>query len=128
METESKQKPVRISEDAQPAVEKLFVYGIFLDERNRQHYGLTNPNYDTVQGFITIGSHIVKAIPSTTIGAALTGLLVDVPTRKLPSLDMLEAGYDRIKINTTGGYEAYMYAAYGSGENYSTFMSEMYEC
>ena len=127
METKSKQTTVRVSEHTEPAIEKLFVYGIFLDEMNREFYGMEYPSYDTVQGFITVGNHIVRAIPSSMMNACLTGLLVDVPTRQLASLDALEAGYDRIKVKTTGGFDAFMYAAPGSGDNYSTYRSMLYE-
>lgn len=127
METKSKQRTIRISENAEQSIEKLFVYGIFLSEINRKLYSMENASYDTVKGFITVGSRIVKAISTDTLNACLTGLLVDIPTKKLPALDALESGYDRIKVKTTSGFEAYMYASPGSGKNYSTYSYKIYE-
>lgn len=137
LDTKSNERTIRLSIDngkllstndmPDGSTVKLFVYGIFLDELNRQHYGMENPSYDTVPGFITIGDYIVQAIPSSIMGVALTGLLVDVPTNKLQQLDMLELRYSRIKVNTTYGFEAYMYAAHGSGDNYSTIRSTFHE-
>lgn len=127
METKNKQKPVRILEDAQSAIEKLFVYGIFLDETNRENYGMENPSYDTVRGFITIGDYIVRAVPSTILGASLTGLLVDVPTRNFQRIDILETGYARIKVQTSSGIEAFMYSLPCDLENFSTVRSNFYE-
>lgn len=91
-------------------MDKLFVYGIFLDEQNRQAYGMSNPHYATVRDYITIGGHIVQAVKVNSIGASLTGLLVDIDPEYWKRLDLLESGYDRIKIVTTDGVEAYMYA------------------
>lgn len=116
-------------------LEKLFVYGIFLDKQNRTRYGMSSPAYDTVKDYITCGDHIVQAfaVPHY-MQASLTGLVVNVsPTiaRKYEewdgelrktitrdytvdtwdSLDALEAGYDRIKIKTISGVEAWMYVA-----------------
>lgn len=129
METESKQGRVRTPENIEPAiaVEKLFVYGIFLDENNRNHYGMENPSYDTVKDYITVGDHIVRAIKLGGYGASLTGLLVDVPTRRLPAIDSLEAGYARIKVNTSSGFEAFMYATSSDEEDYSSYNGDMYE-
>ena len=89
---------------------KLFVYGIFLDEFNRNHYGMSNPVYDTVKGFVTKGSHIVQAVRSDDDDVALTGLTVDMNDDNWLSLDALEGGYDRIKVKTTKGHTVFMYA------------------
>ncbi len=132
MEIRSKQRAVRVSEVVEPAiaVEKLFVYGIFLDERNRELYNMENPSYDTVKGYITVGEDIVTAVKSSQYNASLTGLLVDVPIRSFPSIDRLEAGYSRIKVITTGGFEAYMYAEPTDNGNFSTceWRNNIYEC
>lgn len=90
---------------------KLFVYGIFLDERRRQTYGMTNPRYATVSGYITIGEHIVQAYPVDNDMIVLTGLLVDMNPAYWEELDALEGGYDRIIVQTTRGVDAYMYVA-----------------
>ena len=100
---------------------KLFVYGIFLDEHNRHNYHMSNPKYDTVLDYITVGGGIVRAIPSEGVGASLTGLTVDIPNSAFPTLDVLEGGYARIKVKTTGGIEAYMYARHGDKDDYSTY-------
>lgn len=101
-----------------PETEKLFVYGIFLNESTRQSYGMTNPKYATVKGYMTIGSHIVEAIPVDSEDIALSGLIVDIPKEldgrdNWARLDSLEAGYTRIKINTCQGEEAWMYEGRG---------------
>ncbi len=130
MDTESKQETVRVSVDAEPAVEKLFVYGIFLQDYNRERYGMEFPSYDTVSGYVTVGDIIVQAITSDIVGASLTGLLVDIPTRNFPKLDILEAGYHRVKVKTNSGMEAYMYVQpQAILENHSTFnyRQEYYE-
>ena len=107
-------------------MDKLFVYGIFLSEYARRDYHMGNPEYAVVEDYTTIlmmpGSDIVAAIPLK--GVALTGLLVDIPAVYLDPdrkgeeitwldnwerLDQLEAGYDRIKVETVIGEEAYMY-------------------
>ena len=123
MEDKSEQERVRVFKSIEPAiaVEKLFVYGIFLDESTRDRYGMENPSYDTVPGYITVGNHIVSATKSDVYGVSLTGLLVDIPTRNLPSVDVLESGYARIIVDTSGGFEAFMYAAKGEEENYSSY-------
>jgi len=90
--------------------DKLFVYGIFLDAGNRAAYGMTNPQYETVKGYMTIGGRIVQAVQVSDERASLTGLLVDVDPEYWGILDQLETGYDRITVTTTGGVEAYMYA------------------
>jgi len=94
--------------------QKLFVYGIFLNESNRKRYGMHNPSYTTVPGFVTFGSHIVTAQRTSTEGVALTGLLVDMDITGWHMLDMLERGYDRIVIETISGEPAYMYARKGT--------------
>lgn len=88
----------------------IFVYGIFLGERNRNRYGMTNPRYATVMGYATYPfgtGHIVYAKPLE--GACLSGLLVDMPIDRLPDLDALEGGYDRVTVTTTDKTQAYMY-------------------
>lgn len=89
--------------------EKLFVYGIFLDEYNRDAYGMSNPKYTTVPGFITIGAGIVQAMPVSDQNIALTGLVVDMDSTKWRPLDSLEGGYDRVKVRTNSGDDAWMY-------------------
>ncbi len=88
---------------------KLFVYGIFLDEHNRRSYGMSHPKYATVKGFVTFGYKIVQAYMVDNPNTALTGLLVDVDERYWPMIDRLEHGYDRIEILTTDNERAYMY-------------------
>lgn len=89
--------------------EKLFVYGIFLGEGQRNAYGMTNPRYATVPGYITVGHHIVQAVPVNSKDIALTGLLVDMDSSRWRPLDSLEGGYDRVKVVTDGNVEAWMY-------------------
>ena len=91
--------------------ERLFVYGIFLDEDNRKEYGMSNPRYTTVAGYITVGGGIVQAVPVQSREIALTGLVVDMDSTRWARLDRLEGGYDRIKVKTHGGEDAWMYAA-----------------
>lgn len=100
---------------------KLFVYGIFLSERLREAYYMKDASYDTVANFSTVGkggvnSTIVEAVVDE--GKTLTGLVVDVePTvvfgdsvfDNWDRLDKLEHGYDRVKITTNSGVEAWMY-------------------
>ena len=96
---------------------KLFVYGIFLDEVNREHYGMKRPQYATVPDFITVGGTIVKAVKlEGNTGVALTGLLVDAPNDNWKSLDSLEGAYERVTITTTSGTQAFMYAERGTAE------------
>lgn len=89
--------------------EKLFVYGIFLDEDRRQRYGMSNPHYTTVPGYITVGGHIVEAVQVENKNIALTGVLVDMDSSRWEPLDRLEAGYNRVKVKTVTGEEAWMY-------------------
>ena len=100
-------------------MDKLFVYGIFLDEATRKSYNMQNPQYATVADYATWGSHIVTAHQLSGGNLALTGLLVDMPRTILQGnklvdnwarLDMLEGGYKRIKVKTVQGDDAYMYA------------------
>lgn len=88
---------------------KLFVYGIFLDEGNREQYGMTNPEYATVRGYITVGRRIVAAVKVEPPSVCLTGLIVDVDPTCWKKLDKLEGGYDRVVITTTDNQQAYMY-------------------
>jgi len=89
-------------------MDKLFVYGIFLDEGNRNAYGMSNPHYATVPNWATVGGYIVEAVPCK--GATLTGLLVDMDETRWERLDQLERGYIRTTVQTTEGINAYMYA------------------
>jgi gamma-glutamylcyclotransferase (GGCT)/AIG2-like uncharacterized protein YtfP len=88
---------------------KLFVYGIFLDEYMRENYGMTNPKYATVLDYATFGGNIVMAVKIPKNNLSLTGLLVDMNPDKWEDLDRLEGGYRRVRINTTNNQEAYMY-------------------
>ena len=90
---------------------RLFVYGIFLDEHNRQEYGMTNPRYETVPGYITVGSRIVQAVEVGEPSIALTGLTVDMNPEGWERLDRLEGGYDRKIVQTTSGEMVNMYVA-----------------
>lgn len=90
---------------------KLFVYGIFLDQSDRDAYGMTNPQYATVKDYLTVGSYIVQATHVPGIGLALTGLLVDMNPAGWQELDMLEGAYDRVRVSTTMGKRAWMYVA-----------------
>lgn len=87
--------------------DKLFVYGIFLDEYCRDAYGMSNPRYTTVKGYSTVGGSIVSAVKDEKY--TLTGLEVDINPRAWKALDRLEGGYDRVKVKTTDGIEVYMY-------------------
>lgn len=89
---------------------RLFVYGIFLGEDNRTRYGMSNPLYATVPGYVTYGDYIVQAVPVPIAEIALTGLTVDVDPSKWGSIDQLEGNYDRIKVTTSDGERVYMYA------------------
>ena len=88
--------------------EKLFVYGIFLNERHRKPFNMTNPKYAVVKDYATvpIGGTIVAAEPLK--GYDLTGLIVDIDSTEWERLDRLEAGYKRIKVETSRG-KAWMY-------------------
>lgn len=86
---------------------RLFVYGIFLDEVNRDYFGMSNPEYATVKGYATVGGSIVSAVEDERY--TLTGLVVDVDPIKWSAIDSLESGYNRIKVTTTDGETVYMY-------------------
>lgn len=96
------------------AMNRLFVYGIFLGEERRRNYGMSNPKYSTVKGFVTAGEHIVEAVRVDIEQLALTGLTVDVDPAYWTRIDALEYGYDRILVETTMGEEVYMYAQKGT--------------
>lgn len=101
-----------------PVGNKLFVYGIFLGKGNRDAYGMSNPQYATVPNFVTVGGHIVKAVPvEDGARASLTGLLVDVDPQYWAAIDNLEYGYDRNIVTTTNGVRTYMYTVKGINEN-----------
>lgn len=100
---------------------RFFVYGIFLGEYSREKYGMINPRYATVRGFVTVGVNAqgtiveAKKAPSDMV---LTGLVVDVPVKvqtpygeldNIDRLDRMEAGYNRITITTTDGDKCQMY-------------------
>lgn len=115
---------------------KLFVYGIFLNEYNRDNYGMSNEEYATVKGWATEGSQIVSAVPDPRY--TLTGLLVDVAefsyeyrgdqahvVDNWKMLDALEHNYDRIVVETTDWelvdgdrvpVKAYMYVKKGGDD------------
>lgn len=79
--------------------EKLFVYGIFLDQSNREEYGMIQTHYATQPGFKTVGKYIVKAVKSDDRDS-LTGLLINnTKAINWRRLDSLEAGYKRIAID-----------------------------
>lgn len=71
---------------------------------------MMNPSYATVLDYATVGREIVQAVYRPNEGYSLTGLIVDMPRDGWSTLDMLESGYDRIRIKTTDGEEAWMYA------------------
>ena len=111
METEDNEAAVSVSQDA-GLIDKLFVYGIFLNEANRNAYKLSNPRYDTVPGYITIGDIIVQAVKvDCAEQVALTGLTVDFDKDFLHNIDTLETGYDRAIIKTNHGHSAFMYVS-----------------
>lgn len=101
---------------------KLFVYGIFLDARMRDAYSMSEPEYEVVPGYVTrqCGGSIVEAVevPSD-LRLGLTGLLVTVDPHDgkhgrnstWKRLDILEGGYDRIIVTTESGERAWMYVA-----------------
>ena len=101
---------------------RLFVYGIFLDEGTRLWYGMTNPRYAVVQGYATVGVHkdIVEAI-KVSDDFHLTGLIVDVAPKVADDihgvrsnwqrLDALESGYRRKMVQTLQGDKCWMYVA-----------------
>lgn len=120
MEEQSTHNEVMFTAEQSPALprtEKLFVYGIFLDERNRDRYGMSDPQYATVMDYVTVGGHIVQAVHRAGFGYSLTGLIVDMDSERWEPLDMLEMGYSRVRITTTDGEEAWMYAERYTWEN-----------
>jgi gamma-glutamylcyclotransferase (GGCT)/AIG2-like uncharacterized protein YtfP len=95
-------------------MDRLFVYGIFLDESTRLAYGMSNPEYTTVKDYITFGDYIVEAVPvGSEYGVALTGLVVDINPEYWGKLDALERGYNRIKVKTISDEVVYMYVTKG---------------
>lgn len=97
--------------------ERLFVYGIFLDEARREYYGMTDPVYYTIPGFKTIGNYIVRAIRSDSEDS-LTGLLVTPDESRWEQLDALEQNYKRIKVQDN----VFMYVDKSvDGKDYSTY-------
>lgn len=91
---------------------KLFVYGIFLEEYQRKAYNMRNPHYAVVLDYTTVhlGHGITGAIKVEREGSSLglTGMIVDVEG-SWHDLDRLEAGYKRERVETTDGDECYMY-------------------
>lgn len=100
-----------IEYETKQGYDRLFVYGIFLNQRTREAYGMENPEYATVLDYATFGHHIVQAQHIPSVGFSLTGLTVDVPVTSWDRLDQLEAGYNRSKVKTTDGEIVYMYTA-----------------
>lgn len=95
--------------------DQLFVYGIFLGEKMRARYNMTDAHYDTVPDFVTFGDFIVQAVPvDKGIGVQLTGLVVDIDPAEWKEVDALKAGYERIVVETSTHGAAYMYAAKGT--------------
>lgn len=89
---------------------KFFTYGIFLDWRTRRRHGLNGlTHYATIQGYSTVGNHIVYAVP--TKGHTLTGLVLDITPENLQTLDGIElgAGYKRVTVKTEGGEDVELY-------------------
>ena len=101
--------PKVIGEPSTPVLNRVFVYGIFLDQQNRDRFGMSNPRYETVDDYATFGRGIVQARYVPNVGLGLTGLLVDIDPDYWDRLDRLEAGYDRKLIVTDSGDEAWMY-------------------
>lgn len=94
----------------EPIKNRLFVYGIFLGADMRSSYGMTNPAYATVPGYITVGNHIVQALKvDDAPGIALTGLVVDIDPECWHRTDALEGAYDRRLVKTSSNEDVYMY-------------------
>lgn len=89
---------------------RLFVYGIFLGENQRRSYGMVGPEYAVVPDYATLhlGHGITGAAKVEDNGLGLTGLLVTM-LGDWQSLDRLESGYHRIKVETTDGDKCWMY-------------------
>lgn len=109
-ELDERGKLVNLSKPT-PVTNRLFVYGIFLGQRTRDRYGMSNPEYATIPGYITVGEHIVQAVKVDAPGIALTGLTVDIDPEYWSRIDALEGGYDRRLVETDSGEEVYMYVA-----------------
>jgi gamma-glutamylcyclotransferase (GGCT)/AIG2-like uncharacterized protein YtfP len=91
---------------------KLFVYGIFLDESMRNEYCMSNPYYTTVDDYITVGRGIVQAAyVKKDSGISLTGLVVDVDKDYWSALDQLEGAYDRVLVETYESEQVWMYVS-----------------
>ena len=101
-------KEAQVKPKAKQTLNKLFVYGIFLDEFFRNKYGMSFSEYATVKDYATIPirGHIVAAVPLK--GYDLTGLVVRVDPKYWSSIDRLESAYERIKVQTSSG-ETWMY-------------------
>jgi len=101
-------------------VNRLFVYGIFLNERTGDIFDLRYVDYAIVRDMATRADgpgSIVQAVPAP--GLALTGLVVEVPEENWQRLDRLERGYKRIEVDTSEG-PAWMYASEEcEGENHN---------
>lgn len=95
-------------------MDRLFVYGIFLNDYNREAYGMSNEAYATVKDFLTVGDRIVEAVYVPDVGLALTGLTVDVDPTHWDDIDRLESNYDRVIVSTTGGEKLNMYTRKGT--------------
>lgn len=96
---------------------KFFFYGIFLDKSRRRVYGIQgNANYDLVKDYVTyeVANGIVMAAKVPNHRLALTGVVVEVPPKSIPSLDYLEQDYKRITVTTVLGETVQMYVAPGS--------------
>lgn len=97
--------------------DRLFVYGIFLSERTQKAFGMSNPKYATVKGYVTVGAgegYIVQAVPVDMKSLTLSGLIVDVDPKEWERIDKLEAAYEKVKIVTTDKEEAWIYRREGN--------------
>ena len=93
---------------------RLFVYGIFLNQRTRDRYLMSHPEYAVVPNMATyhLYDDIVQAyVVDPQCGAALTGLLVTVDPTMWGAVDKLEQGYERRLVETTHQEKAWIYAA-----------------
>lgn len=96
---------------------RFFVYGIFLDQSMRDRFGMYNARYTTVKGFVTRGFGIVQAERTQDTGLSLTGLSLTINPDKIPALDRLEGGYDRIIVRTDNDELVFMYAKKGTASD-----------
>lgn len=103
--------PTIIGTPTKEPLNRVFVYGIFLGEKLRDRYGMSNPVYATVDDYATFGTGIVQAQYIPDAGLGLTGLIVDIDPSYWDKLDSLEGGYDRKLIVTDSYEEAWMYVA-----------------